>query len=210
MTEESYRRERLIGLTVPEAKESSMAGRHGSKQQVWWLEQQAKSSHREPQIGSSERKLQRGKSLSSQKPPLMTYSLWQGHHASTSWNITTNWGPGIQMLETMGDIPLQSTYSKAHAGLLGCMLPFLVVLVSHSCWHLPFKAASCSCFCFILSLDLSEPLGLFSSSQFSVVLKTFIFLFLHSKLLANSKLLAFPGKWSYKPAVYISSSIICA
>lgn len=63
MTKESYRRKNLIGLTVPEARESNMAERHGSKQQVWWLEQKAKSSHHEPQVGSSERKLQVGQVL---------------------------------------------------------------------------------------------------------------------------------------------------
>lgn len=63
MTKESYRRESLIGLTVPEAKETSMAKRHHSKQQVWWLEQKAKNSHHERQVGSSERKLQVGQVL---------------------------------------------------------------------------------------------------------------------------------------------------
>lgn len=72
---------------------------------------------------------------------------------------------------------------------------FPVVFIFHSCWHPLFRAASCSSFHSVPSLDLPELHRLFSSSQFNIVLKTFIFLFLYSKLLANCKLLAFPIKW---------------
>lgn len=172
-----------------------MARRHHSKQQVWWLEQKAKSSHHEWQVGSSERKLQVGQVLKLPKatsddilplgrPSLL--NLLEHYHQLETRNSNAGDYGGHSYANHQ---TLRTTLASWDAWCLsGCVH-------IHSCWHPPFRAASCSYFHSVPSLDLPELHRLFSSSQFNVVLKTFIFLFLYSKLLANCKLLAFPIKW---------------
>lgn len=81
-----------------------MAGVAGSKQQVWQLEQEAKSSHPQGQAWSRERALGVGQSIQSQSPPAVMYPSSKAALPKSPQTVPANRGQIFKYLSWWGNI----------------------------------------------------------------------------------------------------------
>lgn len=134
-----------------------MGSRHGQRawtmgtgsehgQQAWWLAPASRGSSCSWTPSRKQRvKTGNGQGLSSQGLPPMVYFLQQGLRASqVSSENTTNWGPSVQMPETMGNIPYSNHYTGTVSSIL--IQEFKNFINSGSLFFSPHSPPSPNCF----------------------------------------------------------------